>query len=149
MPIASLPMLNGKIYAVFDANLIQSVYRNKHLSFEPFVVEFAQRELGYDDEADKLIREKHVVGAMFDAIHEGMGAHYVHSMNVNALRYVGDELAKINGSEELNIPNLYLWTRDLMTLATCEALYGPENPLKANSDLIEDLWYVYPKKYCM
>ncbi|KAH7009976.1 hypothetical protein EDB80DRAFT_892083 [Ilyonectria destructans] len=36
-------MLNGKMYAIFDPQLIQAVLRKKDASFEPFVTDFAQK----------------------------------------------------------------------------------------------------------
>lgn len=106
------------------------------------MVEFAQRELGYDNDTHRLIKENDIVAKVFDAIHEGMGAKHVHRMNANALAFVGNRLDSISGTKATIIPNLYIWTRDLMTLATCEALYGPENPFKKDPGLVDATWYV-------
>jgi hypothetical protein len=138
MPIATLPMLNGKVYVVWDAALIQSIYRNKNLSFVPFAVDFAQRELKYTDEEDKIVRERGLMDEFFDAVHEGMSANHTHRMNANALRSITEYLGGLDNEKE--IPNLFIWLRDLMTVATCEALYGPENPLRGRPDLINDVW---------
>ena len=140
MPIASLPILNGKMYAVWDANLIQAIYRNKNFSFEPFIIEFARREIGYDDAADKIVRETDLVPDFIRTSHDGMNTHHLHQMNVNALRYVGDRLFAIRSDEDLVVPNLYLFTRDLMTMATCEVLYGKENPAKKSPTFLDDVW---------
>lgn len=138
MPIATLPILNGKLYAVWDGALIQSIYRNKNLSFVPFVVEFARRELKYTDEEDKIVRESGLMDEFFDAIHEGMSAYNTNRMNASALRYITEHLGGLGDEKE--VPNLFLWLRDLMTMATCEALYGPENPMRGRPDLLEDIW---------
>jgi hypothetical protein len=137
-------MLNGKVYAIWDASLIQSVHRNKNLSFVPFVIEFARRELDYDDAADRIVRESGLMGEFFEAVHEGMGARYTNRMNANALRYVASHLEGVctSSGEEIVVPSVYRWTRDLMTLATCQALYGPGNPLAKDPSLLEDIWCV-------
>ena len=140
MPIASLPILNGKMYAVWDANLIQAIYRNKNFAFEPFIIEFARRELGYDNAADKVVRETGLVPEFIRTSHDGMNTQSLHQMNVNALRYVGDRLFAIRSDEDFVVPNLYLFTRDLMTMATCEALYGKENPARKSPAFLEDVW---------
>lgn len=140
MPIATLPILNGKLYAIWDAALIQSVYRNKNFSFVPFVIEFARRELNYDDAADKIVRESGLMGEFFEAVHEGMGVQYTNRMNANALKYVAKRLDSMATEGEITVANLFLWCRDLMTMATCEALYGAENPMRTQPSLSDDIW---------
>ncbi|KAJ3516449.1 hypothetical protein NM208_g14840 [Fusarium decemcellulare] len=140
LPIATLPMLNGKVYAVFDGNLIQSAQSNKDLSMDPFVVEYAQKELGYDDATAKIINESNVMTDIFHANRAGLAPHQVHQMNVTALSYVSDELHDIGGGQEIVIPNVWLWVRELMTMATCEALFGSDNPIAKAPGLIDDLW---------
>jgi hypothetical protein len=106
----------------------------------PFAVEFAQRELAFDSSVDKIVKESGLMDEFFDAVHKGMAAHYVHNMNANALKYIAKRLEAVGRDDEVVVSNLYLWARDLMTMATCEALYGPENPLAKHPSLMEDLW---------
>lgn len=135
-------MLNGKIYAIWDGAIIQSVHRNKNLSFAPFVVEFAHRELLFDDHALRTVRETDLIHGFFDAVREGTETRYINRMNANALRYIASHLEGVCAAgEEFVVPNVFLWTRDLMTQATCEALYGPGNPMRKNPSLLEDIWY--------
>ncbi|KAF4983952.1 hypothetical protein FZEAL_744 [Fusarium zealandicum] len=139
--LATLPILGGKLYIILDPAIIQSAYRNKRLSFEPFAVEFAQRELLLSDKAFKIVKETSLVPEFFASIHPAMTGANLHLMTANALNYVSGQLGLIgDGGKALDIPNLYLWVRDLMTLATTEALYGPENPIRENPSLIKDLW---------
>lgn len=37
---------------------------------------------------------------------------------------------------------LYEWTRDVLTIASAEAIYGPENPFSSDPKLVNALWYV-------
>ncbi|KAF4966884.1 hypothetical protein FSARC_5497 [Fusarium sarcochroum] len=139
--IATLPILGGKLYVVFDPAIIQSIYRKKALSFEPFASEFAQRELLIGNETAQKLKTTSLVPDFFSAIHPAMTGDHLHRMNANALNYVSKELATIGDAESsLKSSNLWLWLRDLITLATSEALYGPENPIRQNTSLIEDLW---------
>lgn len=144
MPIASLPMLNGKMYVVWDGILVQSIHRNRDLSFGPFIMDFAQRMLGYDDAADKMVREGTFVEEFVASNHEGMSASHVHRMNANALKYVAKKLHQIT-EDGIVIRNLFHWARDVMTEATTEALYGPDNPFTKDASLIDDLWYVFSR----
>ncbi|OLN81971.1 25-hydroxycholesterol 7-alpha-hydroxylase 3, partial [Colletotrichum chlorophyti] len=141
--IATLPILNGKIYAVWDPFLIQAVYRNRNLSFEPYAVEFAYKSLGFSKETNKLLQEQghSLVPEFFEGIQVGMGSKYVHRMNTNALSYVATMLENMSqGSESFQAANFFVWVRDLMTVATTEALYGPGNPFKNHPNLLEDAW---------
>ncbi|KAM0543984.1 hypothetical protein ACHAPJ_012009 [Fusarium lateritium] len=139
--IATLPILGGKLYVVFDPAIIQSIFRKKSLSFEPFASEFAQRELLISDETAHKLKTTSLVPDFFAAIHPAMTGDHLHRMNANALNYVSQELATIGDAETpLKSSNLWLWLRDLITLATSEAMYGPENPIRENKSLVDDLW---------
>ncbi|RMJ13686.1 hypothetical protein CDV36_006655 [Fusarium kuroshium] len=138
--IGTLPILGGKLYIIFEPSMVQSAYRNKNLAFEPFAVEFAQRELAISNESARIVRETNLVPDFFSVITKSMAGEYTHRMNANALKYVSKELETLGSSEPMKIPNLYLWVRDMMTIATTEALYGPDNPIKGNPGLLEDLW---------
>ncbi|KAK1523889.1 uncharacterized protein CCOS01_08976 [Colletotrichum costaricense] len=141
MGIATLPILNGKMYGIWDPILIQAVYRNRNLSFEPFAVEFAQRELGFNNETLKIIENGTLLPEFFEGIHVGMAADNLHRMNASALAYVSDALDDLcRGNEAYEASNFWIWVRDLMTMATTEALYGPGNPLKKDASLMKDTW---------
>ncbi|KAK1982475.1 cytochrome P450 [Colletotrichum cereale] len=141
MAIATLPILNGKLYGIWDPTLVQSVFRNRNLSFEPFAVEFAQRELGFSNAVLKKIQESTLVPDIFDGIHKSMATDNLRRMNANALAYISDALDDVcKGSEAYEATNFFIWMRDLMTMATTEALYGPHNPLRNDASLMDDIW---------
>ncbi|KAF6816519.1 hypothetical protein CSOJ01_02901 [Colletotrichum sojae] len=139
MAIATLPILGGKMYGVWDPILGQAVHRNKALTFEPFAVEFAQRELGFGDDKLKLLQESTMIYEFFEGIHVAMTPSNVRRMNANALRYVAEVLAK-TGDKPFETSNAFLWVRNLITMATADALYGHENPLKKDPGLLDELW---------
>ncbi len=142
LPIATLPMLNGKMYAIWSPALIQAALRSKTLRFDPFIVEFTQPFLGLSDEAFRPglgPREREsLLPARMTGLHQAMQPEHLHRMNAAALNYIAESLNAVDAP--IQIPNLYLWLRDLMTFATTEALYGSENPLRGRKDLVEDLW---------
>ncbi|KAJ4127784.1 hypothetical protein NW768_008057 [Fusarium equiseti] len=138
--IATLPILGGKLYVIFDPAIIQSAYRKKTLSFQPFAVEFAQRELLISDETHKKLKHTDLVPDFFAAIHPAMAGEHIHRMNANALNYIAKDVNSIKKGSALGHGNVWLWLRDVVTMATSEALYGPENPLREDPSLLEDLW---------
>ncbi len=77
------------------------------------------------------------------AIHQSMfqamapGASLL-EMNSRVLTTMAQYLDQI-GTDEQQI-GLYRWTRDILTIATASALYGPENPVSDDNKLIDCLW---------
>lgn len=134
-------MLNGKMYAMFEPAMVQSMLRHQHLSFEPFAVEFGQAELLMNDRQNKIVAEtdfmKHFSPVMAPAF---QGKHLVSMNNVTA-QYLSDEFkAQFSSRDWKQVPNFYMWLRDLMTVATTQGLYGAHNPFRDNKALIDDIW---------
>lgn len=138
MPIATLPILSKKAYAIWDPYLVQSAYCNKHLSFIPFAVDNVRGVTNYDDESHEIVRSTDILPAYFKSIYEGTTAQHIHQLNVTSLKHVSKHINDI-GFDGFVAPNIYLWLRDLMTVATCEALYGPQNPIR-EQQLVDDVW---------
>jgi hypothetical protein len=142
-PIVSLQMLWGKMYVIWDPNLAQAALRARGPSFEPFVVDFAQKasNLGKDVFARVLSQPK-LVPDFTDAIHASMQPALMHKMNVHALKYISGEFDRIRPGTGggLEAENMYTWIRDLISLASTRALFGKENPFEKDHSLIDDIW---------
>jgi hypothetical protein len=137
-------MINSKLYVITDPALVQSAFRNKHLSFEPFMVEFSQRMLGISDEtmgpiknipadekAPSFLRE------FVREIHAAMMGEHLHKMNACALNQVASTL---NSLDVVKSESLFLWLRQMLSLATCNALMGDHSPFTDNPNLVDELW---------
>lgn len=144
LPIATLPILGGKTYAIWDPALIQSALRQKTLSFEPFAVDFVQTMLGMSDKSYVAFRDTperpSLVPEFFEALHLTVRGEPLHRMNANALNYISDRLDSLSGEKTTDVNNFYIWLRELMTLATTTALLGKDNPLLHDGDLVDHLW---------
>ncbi|KAK6602916.1 hypothetical protein ACHAO1_011224 [Botrytis cinerea] len=138
MSIATIPILNSKMYAITDPILVQSAYCNKHLSFTPFAVGGAQKVAGFDDAYHQVLMQSNVLPEYFKSIYDGTTAQHIHRLNVTSLKHVSKHINSIGG-DGMDATNTYLWLRNLMTVATCEALYGPDNPIRGD-ELVEDVW---------
>ncbi|RGP80661.1 putative phenylacetyl- ligase [Fusarium longipes] len=155
-PIATLPMLNGKLYAVFDPSLLQSLFRNKTASFEPFAVDYAKKTFGLTQEEFRKVKAPGVYDDFTEAIHASFQTASLQQMNIHFLRSISAKLDPMSngtmsahtdthGKEkvvngQLQVDNLYLWCRDVMSLATTKALYGDTDPFESKPGLIEDMW---------
>lgn len=138
--IATLPILGGKLYVIFDPAIIQSAYRKKTLSFEPFAAEFAQREVLISDETQRKMKETRLVPDFFAVLHPAMTGDHIHRMNATALNCIAKDINSIGEGNNMEHANLWLWLRDVVTMATAEALYGPDNPMRQEPSLLNDLW---------
>lgn len=151
--IATLPMLNGKVYAAFDPALLQTLLRNKTASFEPFVFDYAKKTFALKQETFEKVKVPGVYDEFTEAIHASFQVRHLQQMNVHFLGSIAAKLNTatiradaINAGKEtvtngrLHVENLYLWCRDVMSLATTRSLYGDTDPFNRDPSLIEDMW---------
>jgi hypothetical protein len=146
MPIATLPMLNGKIYAIWQPALINAALRSRDLSFIPFVVQSAQSTLRITDDTLAKVHgpdgEGKMIDELFSDIQKALVGDNLKQLNIAALKYIATQLDGLaSGGAALEAQNLYVWVRKLMVFATTAALYGEANPLIDDPKLENDLWY--------
>lgn len=143
LPIATLQMLWGKIYAVWDPDLAHAALRSRAPAFEPLMPMYAKSMLGASDETvDKIKRkESELLPAFFEALQLSMTSTKVAKMNVFARRVASETF---DGIDTLEGDNLYLWVRDLITQATTRSLYGDSDPFLADPGQAQHLWYTNP-----
>ncbi|CZR62543.1 related to cytochrome P450 7B1 [Phialocephala subalpina] len=144
MPIATLPMINAKLYIITDPVMAQNAFRHKNLSFDPFTLEFAQRMLGVSDESMVPVRfagdEKNpgFLAQFLKEIHEAMRGEYLHKMNADVLNGVAVTINELGKTFEPE--SLFYWLRGTITVATSNALFGSFNPFKDDPALGDALW---------
>lgn len=68
------------------------MYGSKDLSAVQFLMEFAQTQLCYDDDLDRVVKESGPMGELFEVIHEGMNAHSTKRMSASAPKYAAERL---------------------------------------------------------
>ena len=133
------------MYAVWEPQLAHAALRSRAASRDPFVVEFAQKSFGLSRETfAKVTSNPTLVPTFTEALHSSMNSASVNAMNAHSLKYISQTLDNIKAGEDggLEVPNLYLWVRDIMTLATSRSLLGKENPFEKDLSLIDRLWSV-------
>ena len=149
LPIYTLRVLGHNIYVVNSPELVSAVDRHaQDFSFAPYLVQFAARALSPSKEAvDKLSENIHGedgdVGLRIEtqkAMRGSMaaGTDTLTEMNNEILR----QLCKIVDS---SIPQngesveLFYWVRQMVTVASTNAVYGPGNPFR-DSAVADGLW---------
>jgi hypothetical protein len=144
LPIFTIPLGPSKMYIVTSPQLIQAVYRSKSFSVDPLTIAFAERMVGFGPNlvhlmhhppADGSIAWLHDQHKRYDVLAPGPP---LYEMNTRVLEGLTGVLNQIDASFETK--QLYLWVRDVFTVATTGALFGLDNPLIRDTKLIADLW---------
>jgi hypothetical protein len=108
------------------------------------MIEFAQKMLGVSDETMIPIKDPGdqnrpgYLDIFVREIHGAMVGEHLHKMNTHALNEVAITFNRLGKSFVAS--SLYLWLREIMTIATCNALLGSHNPMKDNEMLVDALW---------
>jgi hypothetical protein len=137
-PICTLPVLNGKIYIIYSAGLISAAMRNKDLSFDPFVVEFAESIGGLTKRQAKLVTAPGVVDRVTTVMHAALTSASLSKMVASGLLEVKAVLNSVDARATLDIPDISAWTRDVMAKGAMRGLYGRHNPM--DDQALQDLW---------
>lgn len=142
--------MSQKSYVINDPDLISLVQReSKRISNNgPFVETVFKRMLGNDDDSMGTIlsnmngdgpvpsyrKDMKVVEHEALAPGQAMAQLYTDSM---------DEISKDIYTMTLRGPkrvSLMSWLKEVYTLSTAAALYGPQNPFKASEELVQAFW---------
>ncbi|CZR52713.1 related to cytochrome P450 7B1 (oxysterol 7-alpha-hydroxylase) [Phialocephala subalpina] len=146
-PIFTLRIFSGRIYVIKSPPLVQAVYKNpKAFSFDPIFIDASQRIFGMSKDHMKIITKKDpsdtsdgfpLSKATQSIMHSSMAAGpALLEMNARALTSFSRFLECLEGPTTVN---LYSWLFRTFTVATAEAIYGPNNPIALNRKLINPL----------
>ncbi|KAF7155506.1 hypothetical protein CNMCM6106_004652 [Aspergillus hiratsukae] len=147
-PIFTIPVLHGKAYVVSSPSFAQAVFRNKALSFAPFVVEFVHRMEDLSAPAKRAYAE---------GLHTQVMQLFAARMNGSARKKMAavalQELARLLPHHRLSegdiagspsnspVQDLWLWLRTIMTVSTTSSLLGTtNNPWIKDHSLVESYW---------
>ena len=140
-------MLNSKVYIITSPDLVGAVNRNsKVLAFNPFIAQLGKRITGHDEGTSQIVQHN---------LNGGQGLGYViqvHDSLVAALA-PGKNLEKMTEAmlreaskyfQELEGKDLdlFAWTRQMVTMCSTRAIYGPKNPFNSNPKLTTAFWFV-------
>jgi hypothetical protein len=75
-------------------------------------------------------------------IHSSLAGEPLHEMNKTALNDMAVSLNGIKPGTTLDVPDIFLWLRELVANATMRAMFGEKNPM--TGEMIDHIWYVNP-----
>ncbi|KAK3322713.1 cytochrome P450 [Apodospora peruviana] len=146
-PIATLPMLTGKMYAVWDPVLLASGLRNKHLSTSPSIKTITQPLMHVSNDFHEYLNgpdgDALIDRIMLHAIPSAFKPSAVQKMNEAALIHIAADLSALaaaTGNDDVEIPNVWMWIRSLITSVTAKAVYGKEDPFSKDPGMEQALW---------
>ncbi|KAH8883488.1 cytochrome P450 [Thozetella sp. PMI_491] len=151
-PIFTLGLPRAKMYIVASPNLVSACdRRSKIVSFAPYVVDFAKRVLvasqpSIDLLSEDLLEENGPVTlrpSTMKAMHQSlMPGESLDETTAAVLKHM---LAFLDSAGELNDPKgvpLFQFVRQLVTIGSTNAIYGPEkNPFR-DLEVLEGFWAV-------
>ena len=140
LPIATLPILNGKIYAVWDPTLVAAGFRSKDLSFDPFMKSMVKPLFNSSAETYAMVMDPNIdlTHTFVSVIGPSLQGDHLRRLNDKALSLLEEHFNGLDKVTETS--NLWLWTRGLMMSVTGQALFGEGNPFEKDAKLEESLW---------
>ena len=139
-------MLNMKIYVVTSPALVNAVNRNsKKIAFNPFVAKLGKRMTGHDEATSQTVQHnlngENGPGYVID-VHDGTVASLapgkdLEQMTRAMLKQVSPYLDAL--ANDVGV-NLFEWTRNMVTMCSTRAVYGPNNPFNHDRTLISSFW---------
>jgi hypothetical protein len=142
-----MKVFGSRIYVICSPELIHNAFRiPKALAFEPFVIESSRRTFNITEEGMKVIGAppkveggENYISAIHQSIYSALApGPALLEMNSRVLSTMARCLDDMGTHQQPK--SLYHWTRDVLTIAASEALYGSKNPVSDNPKLIECLW---------
>jgi len=113
---------------------------------QSFTVAFIPRLFGVKQQTlDRLLgrdgMHESIMSPMERVFQTTLSGDSLNRITLSGLSFVADTLNSIPRSG-ISVPNLYMWLRDIMSVATSTALFGREsNPYGKDSAVVDAQWY--------
>lgn len=131
-------MLNGKIYVINSPTLISAAMRNADISFEPFLLELSGGAIGLTKPHITMLQRDGNLDKFMHLVHTGFKGPSLGKLNVAALQKLGETLNGVRPGEDLVIPDIWTWTRDVLGQGITYSLFGENDPF--TKEVYADLW---------
>ncbi|KAL8684584.1 MAG: hypothetical protein Q9224_006256, partial [Gallowayella concinna] len=146
LPIYTLRVLNSKIYVVTSPELISAVNRNSQaLAFNPFVAQVGKRITGHDEQTSKIVQHnlngEEGPGYVTD-VHDRIVAALSPGKDLELMTetFLKEAWVSLNSLEAGKVVDLFAWTKDMVTMCSTRAIYGPTNPFNRNPGFVRSFW---------
>ncbi|GAB1206328.1 hypothetical protein APSETT445_005013 [Aspergillus pseudonomiae] len=139
LPAFTMDMLYAKVYIIASPELVSAVRRSRNaMSFGPLFDNVAENGAGVHGRGMQLLRDKESGGQGLgqrtaDSMHPallGGGLDQMNGKMITALNTIINQLA----SQPDTVVDLYEWCCHAVTVASTDAIYGPLNPYRSESN---------------
>ncbi|KAL4928010.1 cytochrome P450 [Aspergillus undulatus] len=151
LPIFTIRMPGRKIYVITKPDLITRVDRqSKAFSFAPIVSEFSSVTCGTSKEANEILNQnllgehgnwglcEDMVAGMRESLKPGENLDFMNKTMAKEVCGLLDA-TKPEAGKEFRIIQLSAWVAEVVTMATTNSVYGPNNPYK-RQDVKDAFW---------
>ncbi len=139
-------MLQGKVYVVTSPDLITALNRNtKAIAFNPFIAQIGKRITGHDEATGQIVQHnlngEQGPGYVID-VHDGIVAALAPGRTLeNTIKpFLEEASTNFDALVKDNEVDLFAWMRQMVTLCSTRAIYGPENPFNKNTKCSDSFW---------
>ncbi|KAL8948340.1 MAG: hypothetical protein Q9222_005469 [Ikaeria aurantiellina] len=146
LPIFTLNVLNSKIYVITSPDLISAVNRNsKALALNPFIAQLGKRITGHDEVTSRIVQHnlngEEGPGYVID-VHDRIvtalsPGHNLEDMTKVMLDQAWHYLDGVAAGKEID---LFAWTKEIVTICSTRAIYGPTNPFNKYPEFARQFW---------
>ena len=146
LPIYTLKMLNMKVYVVTSPVLVNDVNRNsKKIAFNPFIAQLGKRMTGHDEATGQIVQHNlngengpgYVIEVHDETVASLAPGKDLEQMTQAMLKQVSPYLDALANDVEVD---LFEWIRNMVTMCSTRAVYGPDNPFDQDKTLITSFW---------
>ncbi|RBQ94971.1 hypothetical protein VDGD_20294 [Verticillium dahliae] len=138
-------MLNGKMYTIWDASLVQALFRKKSFTLEHFAAKFSGNVAGLNSSTRNIFLTAPLVKEMLELFSKHLlKGETLQRAQIAAVCSIEDslrgEFTSLKDGEWLEISSIYTWLRDITTIAASCAFWSLQNPLDGDDTLLEAFW---------
>ncbi|TLD11872.1 hypothetical protein PspLS_11310 [Pyricularia sp. CBS 133598] len=137
-PVVTFFLGATKCYAVFHPSLQHTVIRSRAVKYDEYPPTAVPAGFGVDPRVMAVLNRPEFSGRYMHEASSMLGGDTMRSMEQLAFAYLESQLnelpAKITTAE-----SLYVWLRDMMSMATSEAFFGQRNPYRIGAEAKDDM----------
>jgi hypothetical protein len=129
----------GQLYVVNSPDLVYACFRNRNLSFDPFVSDFIKKAGNVSDATMKVFDSPSFHSQYYQAITSSLQGVPLQRTNLAAMKVILEQLQDIT-AEGIKVDNLYDWAWRTFAMGSMVALFGRDNPWREDPSLADAFW---------
>jgi cytochrome P450 len=138
-PGHTLPIMGGKMYVLNTPGLVEAVFKNRSLSFDPHVQMFIEKTTSVDRAGLDIWENPEFYHQWLKILYGSLTGQTLLDMNVRAVDNIAKSLNAFKRDEPEIVDNFFDWTRKLILAAASDAIWGNKSPLR-DAENVQHYW---------